>query len=119
MKIKKNKTRRVSKKPSLSKSKRKIIKRAKGAAKKTRKKKISPLILAKPKEGPMISPRTENGWEAWQTFNPGVILLNNKVHILYRAIGEDGVSRLGYAISGDGFKIDERLSSPIYQHRLK
>lgn len=77
------------------------------------------VALARAKENPIISPRPENGWEAWQTFNPGVILLNDKVHFLYRAIGLDGVSRLGYAVSGDGFTIDERLSYPVYEHNKK
>lgn len=75
--------------------------------------------LAKFIENPIIQPIFHNGWEAWQTFNPGVILLNNKVHFLYRAIGEDGVSRLGYAVSRDGFHIDERLSYPVYEHQIK
>lgn len=70
-------------------------------------------------ENPIISPKPENGWEAGQTFNPGVILLDNKVHFLYRAIGEDGISRLGYAVSSDGFTIDERLSYPVYEHKTK
>lgn len=43
--------------------------------------------------------------------------MGGKVHFLYRAIGEDGISRLGYAVSRDGFTIDERLSSPVYEHR--
>lgn len=90
----------------------------KGVSKKTRKEKKSatPLVLTKLEENPIISPKPENDWEAWQTFNPGVILLDNKVHFLYRAIGEDGISRLGYAVSSDGFHIDERLPYPVYQH---
>ncbi len=82
-------------------------------------KKTNPLILAKHGENPIILPRQGNGWEAWQTFNPGVILLNDKVHFLYRAIGEDGISRLGYAVSSDGFTIDERLPYPVYEHKTK
>lgn len=78
---------------------------------------ISLLTLAKPLNNPIIEPRQENGWEAWQTFNPGVILLENKVHFLYRAIGQDGLSRLGYAVSADGFAIDRRLSYPVYEHQ--
>lgn len=81
-------------------------------------KKTSPLILAKSSENPIIVPKSENEWEAWQTFNPGVILLNDKVHFLYRAIGEDGISRLGYAMSRDGLTIDERLSYPVYEHKI-
>lgn len=77
-----------------------------------------PLKFVKARENPIISPKPENNWEAWQTFNPGVILLENRVHFIYRAIGEDGISRLGYAASDDGFIISERLPCPIYEHRL-
>ncbi len=75
-------------------------------------------MLSKLLENPVISPDIKNDWESWQTFNPGVILLKDKVHFIYRAIGEDGISRLGYAVSDDGFKIDERLSYSIYEHRI-
>lgn len=78
-----------------------------------------PVALVKSEENPIISPRPENNWESWQTFNPGAVLLNDNVHFLYRAIGEDGISRLGYAFSKDGFTIDERLSEPSYEHRMK
>ncbi len=78
---------------------------------------VSPLILAKSEENPIIEPNPENDWENWQTFNPGVILIDNKVYFLYRAIGEDGLSRLGFAVSSDGFHIDERLSKPAYEHQ--
>lgn len=75
-----------------------------------------PLNLEKHLENPIIMPRSTNGWEAWQVFNPGAILLDDKVHFLYRAIGEDGMSRLGYAGSPDGFKIYDRLDFPVYEH---
>lgn len=84
-----------------------------------RKKKISQKpepYFSKLEENPVILPRAEHRWESWQTFNPGAILLNGKVHFLYRAIGDDGISRLGYAVSGDGFRIDERLPYPVYRH---
>ena len=78
---------------------------------------ISLLTLAKPLDNPIIEPKQENGWEAWQTFNPGVILLENKVHFLYRAVGQDGLSRLGYAVSANGLTIDRRLNYPAYEHQ--
>lgn len=95
------------------------VQRKRAPARKTGKKKfpISPLVFIKAKKNPIITPKTENGWEAWQTFNPGVVLLENKVHFLYRAIGEDGISRFGYAVSSDGFTIDERLPYPVYEHK--
>lgn len=74
--------------------------------------------LIKPSGNPIIEPSSESEWETWQTFNPGVILLNDKVHFLYRAIGRDGISRLGYAASSDGFSIEERLPYPVYEHRV-
>ena len=64
---------------------------------------------------PIITPKKENSWESWQTFNPAAILINNKVHFLYRAIGSDGISRFGYANSKNGFELDERQSEPAYQ----
>lgn len=83
-----------------------------------RKKPVRPTALIRAEENPIISPKPENKWESWQTFNPGVILLDNKIHFLYRAIGEDGISRFGYAASNDGFHIDERLSYPVYEHQV-
>ncbi len=77
------------------------------------------LNLIKSHQNPLISPEPNNDWESWQTFNPGVVLLNNKVHFIYRAIGTDGLSRLGYAVSSDGLTIDERLPNPAYEHAVK
>src|SRR3989344_4084249 len=90
--------------------------------KQTRKKLSTPVhknLFVKPEENPIISPKKENGWESWQTFNPGVILLHEKIHFLYRAMGEDGVSRLGYAASPDGLHIEERLAKPAYIHEFQ
>jgi len=96
----------------------KVLKRKKSVAAKPRKKKAD-FGLVKFTENPIISPRRENEWEAWQTFNPGIISLGGKVYFLYRAIGADGLSRFGYAASDDGFIIDERLPHPIYEHQVK
>lgn len=81
-------------------------------------KKISPIKLSKPEANPIISPSAENSWEAWQTFNPGAALIKDKVHFLYRAIGDDGISRFGYASSENGLVISERLHYPVYEHIL-
>ena len=68
-------------------------------------------------KNPTISPISENKWESKATFNPATIELKGKVHILYRALSEDNTSVLGYAMSKDGFNIDERLSEPVYVPR--
>lgn len=72
------------------------------------------LLLKKPLVNPIISPRPQNKWESCQTFNPAAVVENGKVYLLYRAIGDDGVSRLGYAASADGIHISERLNKPVF-----
>lgn len=68
---------------------------------------------------PIITPLPEHEWEAKLTFNPGAIYLDNKVHILYRAMSQDNTSTLGYAVSKDGFTISERYPRPVYVPRIK
>lgn len=121
------KSKTVTKKPSRPikakidlKKKSKPLKVKTGLKKKTPQKTkplANPSVLVRSEQNPIISPKPENGWESWQTFNPGVILLGDKIYFLYRAIGEDGVSRLGYAVSSDGFTIDKRLSYAVYEHK--
>lgn len=72
------------------------------------------VILQKLRHNPIIRPIIENFWESKATFNPAAVYDEGKVHIIYRAIGEDDVSVLGYASSYDGFNIDQRLNTPIY-----
>jgi predicted GH43/DUF377 family glycosyl hydrolase len=68
-------------------------------------------------ENPIITPKPGSSWESKYTFNPAAILLDNKVHIIYRAMNDDDKSSLGYAVSSDGLHIDERLHDPIYVSR--
>ena len=96
----------------------KTINRKKRAITSVDKKQINAVVFNKHTDNPIIFPKENNDWEAWQTFNPGVILLENKIHFLYRAIGRDGISRFGYAASSDGFRINERSFSPVYEHRI-
>lgn len=63
---------------------------------------------------PILKPRNSNSWESRYVFNAGAVYLENKVHLLYRAMGDDMVSRIGYASSIDGGHIDERLDEPVF-----
>ena len=67
---------------------------------------------------PILTPVVNHAWESRVVFNPAAVYLDKRVHILYRAIGEDGVSRLGYASSSDGYHIDERLPHPVFEPAL-
>jgi len=43
------------------------------------------LKLTRSKRNPILSP-TKRGWENKFVFNPGVIQLGNKIHLIYRAL---------------------------------
>ncbi|MAG59610.1 hypothetical protein CMO96_02355 [Candidatus Woesebacteria bacterium] len=77
------------------------------------------LKLMRYDKNPIITPNKENAWEAQSTFNPTAVVLNEKVHILYRALSEDNTSTIGYATSKDGYRIDEKFDKPIYSPREK
>lgn len=76
-----------------------------------------PVKLKRVPGGPILRPQKDNPWEAKAAFNPGTVRINNKVHLVYRAMSEDNTSVLGYASSKDGVTIDERLDEPIYTPR--
>jgi predicted GH43/DUF377 family glycosyl hydrolase len=80
---------------------------------KNRKKKEEPVKLIRSLHNPVIWPR-QYSWESMATFNPAAIITNGRVHLFYRALGEDGISRIGYASSSDGINFDERFCYPIY-----
>ena len=66
---------------------------------------------------PLLEPRPEFDWETKAVFNPAAVELDDKVHLLYRAMSQERTSVLGYAQSDDGFHIDERSSEPVYEPR--
>ena len=53
-------------------------------------------------------------WESEAVFNPAAFVDNGRVHLLYRAMGPDGISRIGHASSTDGVNFDERSEEPVY-----
>jgi predicted GH43/DUF377 family glycosyl hydrolase len=71
-------------------------------------------LLQKSENNPILSPIGEHPWESNQTFNPAAVFMDGKVHLVYRSIGDDGVSRFGYAASYDGTQIDERNPEPTF-----
>lgn len=52
-------------------------------------------------------------WEKL-VYNAGAIRLEGKIYIFYRALGEDGFSRIGLWWSKDGYKEEGRLDYPIF-----
>ena len=71
------------------------------------------LELLRASENPLIRPGT-HPWTAEAVLNPAAIALGGRTHLIYRAVGMDGASRLGYASSADGIVFDRRLPAPVY-----
>jgi len=71
--------------------------------------------LERHKSNPIIEPREGNYWEMKATFNPGAVYADRRVHLLYRAIGGDDVSVLGYAASDDGVSFKDRSDEPAFR----
>lgn len=71
------------------------------------------LLLNKSSHNPILKPGT-NPWTAEAVMNPAAVILGNRTHLLYRAVGMDGVSRLGYMSSADGLVFDKQLPYPAY-----
>ncbi len=66
--------------------------------------------LRRHSKNPILLPNKDNWWESEAVFNPAVLYDGNKVHMLYRAIGEyeQYISRFGYACSTDGFNFERK-----------
>lgn len=62
---------------------------------------------------PLLSPVPQHSWESKYVFNCAVIKNDGLFHMLYRAQGEDMVSRMGYAVSIDGIRFN-RLEKPVF-----
>ncbi|MFA6386732.1 MAG: hypothetical protein WCW04_03115 [Candidatus Paceibacterota bacterium] len=97
----------------ISKKVRKVLLRKKT---KEVKKEGEHIKLEKSLHNPIISPRAYS-WESEASFNPAAVISGGRVHLFYRALGADGISRIGYASSLDGINFDERLYHPIYSVR--
>jgi len=70
--------------------------------------------LKRYERNPILEPIKGNAWESQAVFNAAAVYGDGLVHIVYRALGSDNVSRFGYATSVDGFTIKERFDSPIF-----
>ena len=71
--------------------------------------------FARNEKNPILLPGKYD-FEKEAVLNPAAFDDGEKTHLFYRAIGNDGISRIGYATTTDGATIDERLPYPIYAH---
>jgi len=72
--------------------------------------------LTRSLKNPVISPEPIRDWEQGGTFNPAAFKDDEgRVHMLYRAIGADGISRIGHSSSADGLHFNDRSQYPVYE----
>jgi len=62
---------------------------------------------------PILAPIKNHWWESRYVLNNAAFRLKDKIYLLYRAYGNDEISRIGMAIT-DGYRIIERLDYPIF-----
>ena len=77
-------------------------------------KKKETVELKRSARNPILKPRADKNWESEATFNPAAIKIGDTTHLLYRAVGGDGVSRIGHADSKDGINFSNRSEFPIF-----
>jgi len=65
---------------------------------------------------PVLEP-VPGAWDCVSVFNPGAILKDGRVHMLYRAVSDLGryVSRFGLAISEDGYSFERASDRPVFE----
>lgn len=65
---------------------------------------------------PVISPVPYREWEANGTFNPAAVEdSSGRVHLFYRAVGADGLSRISHAVCPDGRRVSELSPYAVYE----
>ncbi|MBI4723301.1 MAG: glycosidase [Candidatus Stahlbacteria bacterium] len=69
--------------------------------------------LQRYENNPILTPNPHNLWEARCVYNPAVIYDNGLFYMVYRGMGVDNISRLGLAVSLDGFEFF-RFDKPVF-----
>ena len=124
-KIKKITTKKIAKKSPIKKKMKVAVKKRTVIKKKVTKSKLKvskskilrkkTLSFFKKHEGnPIIRPISNSSWESEAVFNPATVLHGGRIHLFYRALGHDGMSRIGYMSSKDGINFEERLPYPVF-----
>lgn len=71
-------------------------------------------IMTKHEDNPIKEPHPHHAWENESVCNPAALYDGKTIHLLYRAMGGDGISRIGYDSSKDGINFNGSLPYPIY-----
>lgn len=73
------------------------------------------MLLERFANNPILTPIADHDWESRTVFNCGITQIDGAIVMIYRAQGtENNVSRLGFAVSRDGFTF-ARLNRPVFE----
>ncbi|GAC1334776.1 MAG: glycosidase [Chloroflexota bacterium] len=75
------------------------------------------MLFTRSPHNPILT-SSERWWESRSVFNPGAMMHDGRVALVYRAVGADGLSRFGLAWSADGEHIEDRGMLPLYEGSL-
>lgn len=64
-------------------------------------------------DSPILLP-TALKWENLGVFNPAAFIWNNRIHLIYRGQGSDGISKLGIVKMNTPTQVAERKSEPVF-----
>ncbi|HUD02467.1 MAG TPA: hypothetical protein VMR46_00400 [Candidatus Paceibacterota bacterium] len=74
-------------------------------------------LAVRAKENPIMKPIPTHAWENKAVFNTAALDIDGTTHLLYRAMGDDNTSVIGYAATKNGVKITARDEEPAYKPR--
>lgn len=80
---------------------------------------VAHVTLSRVPENPIMEPQSHRFWESTATYNPTAIESDGKIHIIYRADGNDLLSVWGYASTQDGITITDRCAQCIYHRNVQ
>ena len=72
-------------------------------------------LLKREVANPLLAPIAAHAWESQAVFNPAALALDGRVELIYRAVGEAGLSVFGHACL-EGSELVERSSTPVQRH---
>ena len=70
-------------------------------------------LIKRSTSNPILKPIKEHWWESKLVYNTGAIKVEDRIYLLYRAMGDDHVARFGLAVSEDGVDF-RRLPYPVF-----
>lgn len=71
--------------------------------------------LRRSRSNPILEPITAHPWESKLVYNAAAFRTGGAIYLLYRALGEEHISRFGLAWTRDGEHMDGRLAYPVFE----